>query len=428
MSVTRPALVAFAAAFFILPSAPMESLRSGKSPHNGKVECAADNGGLTLPNGFCAFVVAEKLTTPRHLVVMPNGDLFVSSSRNGVIALRDTTGDGKMDVVQEWGGGIRSSELAIRNGYLYSDNQTSIVRFPLKDGSLTPSGPVETVIGGLPPGGHAAKTFALSDDGTMYVNIGSRTNSCQQADRQLESPGVNPCVERETRAGIWSFRTDRIGQSAADGVHYAAGIRNSVSITINPTDKTLYVMQHGRDQLAANWPKMFDEAKNAETPGEEMFRVVKGDDFGWPYCYYDRQLGKKVLAPEFGGDGKTVGRCANFKGNVTSFPGHWAPNSLAFYAGRSFPARYRNGAFIAFHGSWNRAPLPQGGFKVVFQPMTNGKATGEYETFADGFRPATPGAAGATHRPTGLAVGPDGSLYITDDAAGTIWRVMYTGK
>ena len=428
MSFTRPALAAFAAAFFILPPARTVAPDHATAVPTAKPQCAEDNGGLTLPAGFCAFIVAEKLTTPRHLVVMPNGDLFVSSSRSGVIALRDTTGDGKADIVREWGGGIRSSELAIRNGYLYADASTAIVRYPIKDGDLSPSGPADTLIGGLPPGGHSAKTFALADDGTMYVNIGSRTNSCQQADRQLENPGVDPCVERETRGGVWAFKTDRIGQTAADGVHFGTGIRNSVSITINPTDKTLYVMQHGRDQLAQNWPKLFDDAKSAETPGEEMFHITKGDDFGWPYCYFDRQQGKKVLAPEFGGDGKTVGRCATFKGNVASFPGHWAPNALLFYSGKSFPARYRNGAFIAFHGSWNRAPLPQGGYNVVFQPMTKGKAAGNFEIFADGFRPATPGAAGTTHRPTGLAVGPDGSLYIADDAAGTIWRVMYTGK
>jgi glucose/arabinose dehydrogenase len=205
MTVARSTLTAVAAAFFILPSASLESFHGPNSVRKAKPACAADNGGLALPKGFCAFIVADKLTTPRHLVVMPNGDIFLSSSRNGVIALRDTTGDGKMDVVQEWGGGIKSSEVAIRNGYLYSDNTTSIVRFPLKDGSLTPSGPVETVIDGLPPGGHSAKTFALADDGTMYVNIGSRTNSCQQADRQLENP-ARRCTSCST-AAISSRRT-----------------------------------------------------------------------------------------------------------------------------------------------------------------------------------------------------------------------------
>ena len=427
MFFASPVVAAFAAALFLSPPSN-ELMRQAPPPGRAKPACAADNGGITLPKGFCALLVADKLGQPRHLIVMPNGDLFVSSYRGGVIALRDTTGDGRADVIQDWAAGFRSSEVAIRNGYLYADAGTAIVRYPIKDGALVPSGPLDTLIGGLPPGGHGAKTFALGDDGTMYVNIGSRTNSCQEKDRQLESPGVDPCVERDTRAGVWAFRTDRTGQTAADGVHFGTGIRNSVSITINPADRQLYVMQHGRDQLAQNWPKMFDEAKSAETPGEEMFRITKGDDFGWPYCYFDRQLDRKVLAPEYGGDGKTTGRCSGFKGNVASFPGHWAPNSIAFYTGRSFPARYRNGAFIAFHGSWNRAPLPQGGYNVVFQPMVNGKASGKHEVFADGFRPPTPGATGATHRPTGLAVGPDGSLYIADDVGGSIWRVMYTGK
>ena len=417
---------AFALAFLLLP-APLTRQGRDDSSRMAKPQCAADNAGIVLPKGFCAMIVADSLAQPRHLVVMPNGDLFVSSSRAGVLSLRDTTGDGKADIINQWGG-FRSSELAIRNGYLYADATTAILRFPLAAGSLAPSGRGDTLIGGLPPGGHSAKTFVLTDDSTIYVNIGSRTNSCQgEQDRKPEVRGADPCAERDSRAGIWAFRADKLGQSAADGTHFGTGIRNSVAMAISPDDRTLYVMQHGRDQLAQNWPKFFDEAKSAETPAEELFHVMKGDDFGWPYCYYDRQLGKKVLAPEYGGDGKTVGRCTGYKGDVASFPGHWAPNGLAFYRGAQFPAKYRSGVFIAFHGSWNRAPLPQAGYNVVFQPMKNGKADGPYEVFAHGFADLSPGAAGVQHRPTGLAVGPDGSLYVTDDAAGRLYRIMYTG-
>ena len=196
-------------------------------------------------------------------------------------------------------------------------------------------------------------------------------------------------------------------------------------------------MQHGRDQLG-DWRAKLGitdsvaAAKfNAETPAEELFQVSKGDDFGWPYCYFDPAQKKKVLAPEYGGDGKQVGRCADKKGNVAFFPGHWAPNALLFYTGSAFPAKYRNGAFIAFHGSWNRAPEPPAGYNVVFQPLANGRASGAYEIFADGFpsnlNPESPAGARGNHRPTGLAQGPDGALYVSDDAGGRIYRIVYTG-
>jgi glucose/arabinose dehydrogenase len=156
--------------------------------------------------------------------------------------------------------------------------------------------------------------------------------------------------------------------------------------------------------------------------------VNQGDDFGWPYCYYSVDEKKLVDAPEYGGDGKKTVRCASKKEPVAAYPGHWAPMSLLFYKGSAFPAKYRNGAFIAFHGSWNRAPEPQEGYRIVFQPMTNGAASGAYETFADGFTglPAAQVQPGtAKHRPVGLAVGPDGALYVTDDLGGRIYRITY---
>ncbi|HEX8905549.1 MAG TPA: hypothetical protein VF771_11935 [Longimicrobiaceae bacterium] len=131
-----------------------------------------------------------------------------------------------------------------------------------------------------------------------------------------------------------------------------------------------------------------------------------------------------MLAPEYGGKGSEVGRCARMKAPLVGFPGHWAPESLVFYTGTRFPARYRGGAFIAFHGSWNRAPLPQAGFRVVFVPMSGGRA-GTYETFTD----LTPAGGGRpAHRPMGLAVAPDGALFLTDDAGGRIWRIVYRGR
>jgi len=417
---------------FAFVAGALPAVVGGQSARRPKIDvkCAADNGGLTLPNGFCASIFADSLGNPRHLTVAPNGDVFVALADGGIVALRDKNGDGIADERNKFGD-AHASEVALFNGYLYTENGSDILRYRLPPGSLAPSGDPEKVVVGLPTGGHAAKTFTIARDGALYVNIGSRTNACQSKDRILEVPGVDPCTELETRAGIWRFDARKLNQTQAQGEHFARGIRNSVAITINPHDGDLWVMQHGRDQLgggSANWPKLFNSEQGAELPAEEMFHVQRGDDFGWPYCYFDPEQQKKVLAPEYGGDGKQIGRCDTKKGDVAFFPAHWAPNGLLFYTGTQFPARYRTGAFVAFHGSWNRAPLPQAGFKVVYQPMKNGRADGAYEVFADGFalnlnvQRSTPGSN--NRRPTGLAQGPDGALYITDDAMGRIWKVV----
>lgn len=401
------------------------------APRAGTTRCAPDNGGITLARGFCASVFADGLPAPRHLIVASNGDVFVALAQGGVMALRDRNGDGVADDRNRFAEKNHGSEVALFDGYLYTENGSDIVRYRLPNGSLSPTGDEEVVVKGLPPKGHGAKTFTIDKEGSLYVNVGSRTNACQRDDRKLHSSGVDPCTELETRAGIWRFDARKLGQTQSQGEHFARGIRNSVAITINPHDGGLYVMQHGRDQLGgggANWPELYDNEQGAELPAEEMFHVQRGDDFGWPYCYFDPRQQKKVLGPEYGGNGKEVGRCASKKGNVAYFPAHWAPNGLLFYTESLFPAKYRDGAFIAFHGSWNRAPLPQAGYKVVFQPMKNGHAAGAYEIFADDFAPnlgiprSTPRSG--NRRPVGLAQGPDGALYISDDAGGRIWKVV----
>jgi glucose/arabinose dehydrogenase len=262
------------------------------------------------------------------------------------------------------------------------------------------------------------------------MNIGSPTNSCQEKDRAKDSPGKQPCTDLETRAGIWKWDARKQNQTYANSLHFAIGIRNAVGIAINPMDGKLWATQHGRDQLGGpqgSWS--FDTHYNAENPAEELLQVNKGDDFGWPLCYYAIDEHRLVLAPEYGGDGKKVGDCARKKEPVATFPAHWAPNALMFYTGSMFPARYKNGAFIAFHGSWNRAPEEQAGFNVVFQPLNGEKGAGPYEVFADDFAPTKTGARPAgNHRPTGLAQGPDGALYVTDDFGGRIYKIIYTGK
>jgi glucose/arabinose dehydrogenase/mono/diheme cytochrome c family protein len=302
------------------------------------------------------------------------------------------------------------------------------VRYALTSGSILPTGTEQVVVSGLPlTGDHPMHPFAIDADGWMYVDVATATNSCQQRNRMLRSPGIEPCRELETRGGIWRYSAKETGQKFSPAERYATGIRNAEGLVIDPSGHGLYyATQHGRDQLGQNWSIHFTPEQGAYLPAEELVRVVQGGDYGWPYCFYDGVQMKLVLAPEYGGDGKQVGRCASMRAPVAAFPAHWAPNDLLLYQGKQFPEHYRGGAFIAFHGSWNRAPFPQQGYNVVFQPLSDGKAAGNCEVFADGFA-ANEKGPGAPHRPSGLAVGPDGALYVSDDIGGRIYRIIYRG-
>jgi glucose/arabinose dehydrogenase len=393
---------------------------------------APDNGGITLPPGFQAVVVADELGPARHLAVHANGDVYVALRRpvkgGGIVALRDTDGDGKADVVERFGE-LGGTGIRIHDGYLYLAHVQGVVRYRLRDDSLLPEDRAETVVGGFPDQRqHADKPIAFDESGGLYVNVGAPSNNCQEKDRTRESPGLDPCPELDRQAGIWRFSADHLSQTQKeDGEAFATGIRQAIAMAWNPTAKALYVVQHGRDQLDL-WPQFFTEEENVELPAEELLLVEKGDDFGWPYCYYDHRIGKRVLAPEYGGDGEKEGRCAHFKQPILAFPAHWAPNDLLFYQGTHFPEQFRNGAFIAFHGSWNRSPMPQQGFNVVFVPFEGKEPTGEWEIFADGFagQEEIQRVEDARYRPMGLAEGPDGSLYISDSVRGRIWRIMFS--
>ncbi|MBI4514186.1 MAG: PQQ-dependent sugar dehydrogenase [Gemmatimonadetes bacterium] len=393
--------------------------------------CDPDNAGLTLQPGFCAFKVVEGIGRARHLVVAQNGDIFVAirGDTGGVMALRDTTGDGRADIAfwfarTEPGG----TGIAFAPGYLYFAPDNAVLRYRYARGLLHATGAADTIVRDLPADrSHRAKSIALGPDGSLYVNIGAPSNACQREDRKPGSPGLDPCPDLDRRAGIWRFDANGLGQRQEDGQRFATGLRNIVALALGP-DGALYGVQHGRDQLYQNWPAPFDSVKSAENPAEEFVRIERGDDFGWPYCYYDVDLRKKVLAPEYGGDGKRQDRCAKAKNPILGLPAHWAPDGLVFYSGVQFPARYRGGAFVAFRGSWNRAPLPQDGYRVVFVPFSRRGIAGAYETFADGFAGPEKSPQAARHRPTGLAEGPHGSLYVADDQGGAIFRIVYVGS
>jgi glucose/arabinose dehydrogenase len=400
--------------------------RSGAFPPPA---CDPGNGGIALPEGFCAVVVAD-VVAPRHLAVARNGDLFVSSrgrpnatdptERGGVFALRDTTGDGKADV-RGFFGPEGGTGLRFHDGDLYFATNTAVLRYEL-EGELVPAGKPDTIVRDLPgPPGHVSKSIAFDDD-RLFVDIGSPGNACQPLDqeRQAGVRGEDPCTQLETRSGVWLFDAEEQHQTLAQGKRWATGIRNAVAFAWNPRVEALYAVQHGREQLAG-WPGFTAQDDDVRV-AEELQRVDEGSDFGWPYCYFDLLANERVLAPEYGGDGRQVGRCADASNPMLTFPPHSAPNDLLFYTGAQFPARYRGGAFLAFHGKGSPAAP---GYRVAFVPFAGRSPAGNPETFAGGFAGADPAAP--AHRPMGLAEGPDGSLYIADSRAGRIWRVMYTG-
>ena len=417
--------------------------------NRSNVQCSPDNGGITLPPDFCAVVVADLVVDgqparARHMAVTPTGDVFVAinspGNRNpsmGIIALRDTDGDGRADQEARFSPGLGGSGIAWGNGLLYFGANDRVLRFRLPAGRLTPMGSPDIVVSGLPANGdHISKTVVLADQRTLFVNIGSASNACQVANRQAQSPGVFPCPEMPVRAGVWAFDAKGTNQTQASGTRYATGLRNMVALAVNPRDGELYGVQHGRDMLFENWPQFFTQEEDAVLPAEELVRITRGSDNGWPYCYHDAVFqNRKVLAPEYGGDGERVTGsqgidCASFNQPLVSFGAHWAPNGMHFYSGDQFPRRFRGGAFVAFHGGFDRAPLPNEGFQVAFVPFDRrGRASTDWETFADGFAgPGQPLPAAALHRPVGVTEGPDGSLYISDDRGGRIWRVVYTGR
>jgi len=412
----------------------------GGTPSPLAASCAPDDGGISVPAGFCAFVAHEGVGLARELDVRADGDVFVAirdrrtregpTEPGGVIALRDADADGVYETEQRWGG-IGTSEALLHDGALYVAPDDAVLRYELSPGSLTPASGPDTLGHGLPDApSHASKSVAVGADGALYVNIGAPSNACMRERRTPGSSGLDPCPDLERRGGIWRFDAEALHQAQDDGTRFATGLRNVVALDVHPATGQLYGVQHGRDQLRDLFPGMYTQEESAELPSEELFAVDEGDDFGWPYCYHDWQRDMKLLGPEYGGDKETIGRCADAEDPLVAFPGHWAPNDLTFYGSSTqFPGRYRNGAFVAFHGSWNRAPLPQEGYNVAFVPFRDGRPTGEWEVFADGFRPEDVDLRSmSVGRPVGVAVTPDGSLLVIDSLQGRIWRIVWRGS
>ncbi|QMU30880.1 PQQ-dependent sugar dehydrogenase [Adhaeribacter radiodurans] len=393
-----------------------------------KIKRTTEQANLKLPTGFKATVVADDLVAARHLVVSKSGDIYVKLSKlkdgKGLYHLRDTNKDGFLD--QQTGiGNYPGTGIALKNNYLYSASNTGVYRYQLnaKEEVMQPEQPEEIVKGLVAKTRDVSKSIAVDNKGNLYVTVGSPDETC----RDDSGKGIMPCPLLDSVGGIWQFKTNKKNQSYSDAVHYATGLKNVVGLDWNTSTNSLFAMMHGRGQFHDKFPQYYTPEQSMQLPAETMFELkAPGADAGWPYVYYDHKQKKKMLTPEYGGDGKKTGG-EKALDPVVAFPAHLGPNGLLFYTGTMFPARYKNGAFIAFHG---KSTELQKGYMVAFVPFKNGKPSGDWEIFADNFagvdlvQPTGP----IQHRPCGLAQGPDGALYVSDDLKGTIYRITYAGK
>jgi len=395
--------------------------------------------GIRVPPGFAATVYADVDGYARKLAVRDDGTVYLAltvrmgrGGNMGIVAMQDTDGDRVADVFEPFATDIPGTELEFFEGDLYFGSKTAVYRFRFNAEEIVPSALPEVVVEGFPEQRlHEAKTFAIDAGGSIYVNVGAPSNACMEEFRTRGSPGQQPCPHLQVQGGIWRYDARATGQTQArDGERYATGVRNAMAIEYNAAQDEVYFLSHGRDALFMLFPEHFDAEVSAELPSEEMHVLVGNEDYGWPYTYYDHIQGKRLVAPEYGGDGQMQPEAGLYREPVAAFPGHWAPNDLMFYTADQLPAHFHGGAFIVFHGSWNRAPRPQDGYKIVFLPFENGQPSGNWEVFADSFKGAEvlENPADAVHRPMAIAQGAAGELYVSSTVSGRVWRIDYVGN
>jgi glucose/arabinose dehydrogenase len=374
---------------------------------------------LQLPKGFNAIVAFDGLAGARHMAANKQGGLYVKLSKlkdgKGIIYLKDTNGDGKLEQQSAFGD-YPGTGISIKNNYLYASSNDDVYRYKLdnKGEVINPDAPEKIVTALVNRNRDNAKSLTLDDRGNIYVNSGSYLGGCLIEAGTKKAPF--PCPLLDSVGGIWQFKANALNQQYKDGFRYATGFKHVVGLDWNNKTNSLFIMEHGRDQLSELFPEYYTKEQGALLPSETMYEVRKGSTGGWPYVYYDHFQKKKIVSPEYGGDGKKTGG-ENALDPIVGFPAHLAPNGLLFYSGNKFPKKYRNGALVAFHA---KSAELQKGYFVAFVPFKNGKPSGNWEIFAEGFA-----VDKDIHKPCGLAMSEDGAIYVSDDAKGTIYRIEY---
>ncbi len=406
--------------------------------------------GFNLAEGFEANVFATDMDQVRQMARSSDGRMFVIlrervgdgdgplARKYGLVALADDDGDGVADRRERFGD-FHGSGVGVRvdddgQEWLYASSELDVWRWPLADGELAPQGERQRIATGFPrQPEHPYKPFAFDGEGAMHVMVGAPSNACMKRRRKKGSPGQDPCPQLDRAAGVWTFDADTPDQRQEDAPRYATGLRNAIAFAWSETHDGLYAAQHGRDVLSRYFPELFDEKDSAELPSEEFFRIDEGDDLGWPYSYHDWMVGARMVMPEYGGDGRTT--TDDYKLPIVGFPGHWAPSGLTFIEGpgaQAWPQAYRGAALLVFKGGWNRAPLPQGGFRLVVVPLAGGDGqtpSAPWITFADGFggSPVVRHPTVSKLLPMGAYFSAAGELFIGDERGTAIWRITPPG-
>lgn len=366
-----------------------EPFATPSANNSARVIAKPDTAQLKAPAGFSVSLYADNLQGPRTMLYAPNGDLFVAQSNAGsVLILRGTNNDGEPDTRSVYAQGLTGVfGMAFHDGYLYLGRTDSIVRYKYKDGDTQAQGMPEKIVD-LPTGGHRTRNIIFSRDGKkMYVAVGSASN---------KNDGEEP-----RRAAVNEYNPDGSGHRV-----FASGIRNPVGLTLQPGTDTIWVAVNERDTLGDDLVPDYITA------------VKDGGFYGWPYSYigsnYDPEhkgkrpdLVQRAIVPD------------------VLIPAHSAAVGIAFYTGTQFPQRYRNGAFVGLHGSWNRSKLA--GYRVAFVPFQNGKPSGPLEDFVTGWIINDGSPSTTWGRPVSPFVAKDGSLLVSDDGGNKIWRVRYNG-